>query len=84
MNCTSEQSGSHSLVTVCDRPEQHLANLGGDQRHAEISHQAFVSDRQSGHSPFLPAVTAGGLADLDQEFQPTPYRTRPTRHDRAF
>ena len=48
---------AYALVTFCDRLKQYVANLGGDQRHGEISHQAFVFHRQSGHRLVLPAAT---------------------------
>ena len=48
---------AYALVTFCDRLKEYVANLGGDQRHGEISHQAFVFHRQSGHRLVLPAAT---------------------------
>ena len=55
---------AYALVTFCDRLKQYVANLGGDQRHGEISHQAFVFHRQSGHRLVLPAATGRWPNDL--------------------
>ena len=74
----------HPLVPACDRPEQHFANLGGNQRHAEISHQALVSNRQPRHSPFLPAATGRRPSRSGPGVPAHPYHTRPTRHERTF
>jgi hypothetical protein len=58
---------TYERVMPRDRPEQHAANLGGDQRHCKIPHQALVLYRQPGHRLVLPAATGRRSARSGQE-----------------
>jgi hypothetical protein len=58
VNCASEQPGYVCSSRSPAAPGSTLATLGGDQRHAELWHQALVSGRHPGHRLFPPAAAS--------------------------